>query len=946
MKKLSLFVAGLIAFSTYAQVGPLITKTPKNDQIVRCSHDEHMAEMQQNDPARYSTVNTAPVEPLQSKHKQNTEKLTGVVYTIPVVFHVLHNNGSENISDAQILDGLAILNRDYRLLNSDASQVVSAFQGMPTDVEIEFKLATVAPNGACFNGITRTVNAITNNGSDGTQQVNAIVAGNNVYQGVWPHNQYLNIYICGDIGGAAGYTFLPQGSATASATNMYYNGIFVLHDYVGSIGTSSVSSSRTLTHEVGHWLNLLHVWGSGNTPGAVGNCSQDDSVQDTPNCIGSTSCNLTQNTCNSDDAYWGTAMIDNTENYMDYSYCSKMFTQGQVTRMRTALTSATAGRSNICTVANLQARGAMPGTTLCALDFSGNVTGVCAGSNITFTTNSSSLIATYSWTFAGGSPASSTAASPTITYNTPGTYQVSLTVTATSNGQSYTKTKTSYVVVTAQVAAIALPLTEGFTSATFPPTGWSIVNAGGSTWTRSNSVGVAPTTGNSMQFLNYSINETADDEVRIRPVDLSTYSNAQISFDVAYRPYSASNSDGLEVLVSTNCGSTFTSLYSKSGTTLATVAGYQSGSAFVPTATQWRKDTVDLSAYVGQGNVIIAFRNLSGYGNNLYVDNINVTGTINNAPPVASFTSGGTTACVGQTVSYTSTSTGSPTSYSWSFPGGTPSTSTAANPTVTYSTAGTYDVSLTATNANGSNTSTQTNYITVSAPPATPTITAGGPTTFCQGGSVTLTAPASSSYAWSSGQTTQSITVSNAGSYTVTVANAAGCQSAASSATSVTINPLPSISFPNLGTVCNYNPSFTLTTASPAGGTYSGTGVSGNTFNPSTAGNGTFTISYNYTNANGCSNTGQSQIIVDPCLGINENDELFTLYPNPTTGVLHITSTVAIEKVVVIDAFGRMVYSSASNQTEIDLSNFASGMYQVHVQTNEGTQVVPVILKK
>ena len=188
--------------------------------------------------------------------------------------------------DGQILDGLSIMNRDFRLLNQDANNVQAEFQGMPSDVEVEFLLATKAPNGQCFKGITRTVNAITNDGSDGGNQVDAIIAGNDVYNGAWPGNRYLNIFICGDIGGAAGYTTKPSGWSATQMTN----GIWVLHDYVGSIGTSSVGSSSTLTHEVGHWLNLDHTWGPNNNPGNASSCSTDDNVQDTPNRIGVQAC--------------------------------------------------------------------------------------------------------------------------------------------------------------------------------------------------------------------------------------------------------------------------------------------------------------------------------------------------------------------------------------------------------------------------------------------------------------------------------------------------------------------------------------------------------------------------------------------------------------------------------------------------------------------------------
>ena len=133
---------------------------------------------------------------------------------------------------------------------------------MPADVEIEFVLATKAPNGVCFKGITRTNSPMSYQGDDGGDQVSAIVSGNDVYNNAWAGNRYLNIFVCGEIGGAAGYTTNP---GTWNATSMT-NGIWILHNYVGSIGTSNVGTSRTLTHEVGHWLNLSHPWGSTNNP--------------------------------------------------------------------------------------------------------------------------------------------------------------------------------------------------------------------------------------------------------------------------------------------------------------------------------------------------------------------------------------------------------------------------------------------------------------------------------------------------------------------------------------------------------------------------------------------------------------------------------------------------------------------------------------------------------
>src|SRR5690606_12694505 len=111
-------------------------------------------------------------------------------------------------------------------------------------------------------------------------------------------------------GGAAGYTTYPSNWSGTSMSN----GIKILHNYVGRIGTSSNSVSTALSHEVGHWLNLAHLWGDSNNPGLPGNCSDDDGVNDTPNTIGWTSCNLSGTTCD--------GVKDNVENFMEYSYCS------------------------------------------------------------------------------------------------------------------------------------------------------------------------------------------------------------------------------------------------------------------------------------------------------------------------------------------------------------------------------------------------------------------------------------------------------------------------------------------------------------------------------------------------------------------------------------------------------------------------------------------------
>ncbi|MEO6304580.1 MAG: M43 family zinc metalloprotease, partial [Bacteroidia bacterium] len=184
-------------------------------------------------------------------------KTTATTYTIPVVFHILHLGGSENISDAQIHDEMVILNRDFSKLNPDTTSIIAQYKPIAANCQIEFKLATLDENGQCTNGITRHYTTNTN-----------WVASNAYYTYTWDRTKYLNVYVVKTMqAGAAGYTYLP-GMASANA-----DAIVVLHNYIGSIGTSNSYTSRTLTHETGHWFNLQHVWGSTNQPGVA--CGDD-----------------------------------------------------------------------------------------------------------------------------------------------------------------------------------------------------------------------------------------------------------------------------------------------------------------------------------------------------------------------------------------------------------------------------------------------------------------------------------------------------------------------------------------------------------------------------------------------------------------------------------------------------------------------------------------------
>jgi PKD repeat protein len=611
---LSLILA--VINTCYSQGKPFdVTNAREGETVEYCLTHKKMNALMQI-PEYVKSLELDALEVIEPP-KGSAEKAT--IYKIPVVFHVLHNNGIENISDEQIFDALTILNRDYRLLNADANNVQSEFAGMPADIEVEFLLATKAPNGACFKGITRTKNAISYDGSDGGDQVDAIVAGNDVYQGNWAGNKYLNIFICGDIGGAAGYTTKPS----AWSANQMTNGIWVSHNYVGSIGTSSTGKSRTLTHELGHWLNLNHTWGGNNNPGNTSSCSTDDGVQDTPNCIGVQACLINSNTCSSDNAYWGFNIRDNVENYMDYSYCSRMFTQGQKTRMRAALQSSSTGRANVVSATNLTAVGAGITPYLCKADFQTDRTTICVGDVISFEDDSYNAVTGWSWSFNGGQPATSTAQNVNVTYTQPGIYSVSLTATDGANTDS--EIKTNYIRVLPTPGTI--PFWEGFEgySSLNNLVNWEVVNQ-----ENNNAFTIENTTGyggsQCAKLVNFGQAPSNVDELISSPIDLSIIpqtGTVTLSFRYSYRKKTSADYEYLKVFITGDCGDTWVQRKTLGGNQLSTLTAT---SSWKPSSqADWVTVHVTnvTSNYFSQ-NFKFKFRFEGEGGNNFYLDDINL----------------------------------------------------------------------------------------------------------------------------------------------------------------------------------------------------------------------------------------------------------------------------------------------------------------------------------
>ena len=613
MKKIyiiSFVINILLSLSSFGQVQKRVIdrQNCRDGESVEYCHSHKKLQELFNDPIEKQKYIAYQIEQDQLSNignSKSTEKL--FVYQIPIVFHVLHNGGSENISREQILDGLAIMNRDFRKLNADAATVVSEFQGLPADIEVQFVLATKDPLGNCFSGITRTQNIITNDGTDGDLQVDAIIAGNDVYNGIWPGDMYLNVFICAEIGGAAGYTRQPYSSEM-------YNGIWVLSDYVGSIGTSSENTSRTLTHESGHWLNLAHVWGNTNNPGvACGN----DNVNDTPITKGYTSCSLSNSKiCNS-------TIVENVENYMDYSYCSKMFTNGQKTRMRNALISANGGRSNLWTTNNLIATGATGTNSLCKTDFTVNKRVICSGESVTFQDLSYNVATAWSWITTGGIPATSISQNPTVVYNTPGFYTV--TLNASGNGASDSETKTQLIQVLP--AASTFPFFESFEnySSLTSTNSWSVNDLNGI-----NPFTLYSGTGYSSQkcvkLSNFDETTVTVDELVSPNIDLSSLTDQDtivLSFRYSYKRKIASNNESLKILASADCGDSWVikSTYLGSG-----LVGSANTIPWTPSVnSDWttvHDPSISKSFYTS--NFRFKFQFNGNAGNNIYIDDINL----------------------------------------------------------------------------------------------------------------------------------------------------------------------------------------------------------------------------------------------------------------------------------------------------------------------------------
>jgi len=288
----------------------------------RCGTEVITKQMMDNNPdyAQARLQVNAQTKQWIKDHPNHSEK---TIITIPVIVHVVWKTNTHNISDAQIQSQIDVLNKDYRRTNIDVINTPAVWQGIAADCEIEFCLATTDPNGQPTTGIERIQTTHGKFGMDSDIHTSAFGGADD-----WPNDDYLNIWVCDIENGLLGWASKPP----------VFNGdgLVIGYQYFGNTGTvqAPYNKGRTATHEIGHWLNLDHVWGPDFGPWT--GCNGDDDVTDTPNqeewnynCPGfphnASAC--------------GTNNGDMFMNYMDYTNdaCMNLFTLGQKDRMLAAI---------------------------------------------------------------------------------------------------------------------------------------------------------------------------------------------------------------------------------------------------------------------------------------------------------------------------------------------------------------------------------------------------------------------------------------------------------------------------------------------------------------------------------------------------------------------------------------------------------------------------------
>ena len=626
MKKvlLSLLAITVISISSQAQ------------QIIPCATDEALDNLHKQFPQLKAEYDAQLL--LQNSALITSKNGTKAIsYQVPVVFHILHEYGAENVSDANVYAVMNQLNEHYSASNADLSLVVPAFDTLIGDAEIQFKLAAIDPLGNCTNGIEHIYSHETKVG-DVYSKINQ-----------WNRSRYMNIWVVNtpNSGGETAGTLLGYATFPAGTDgNGYWTDGIVLRDWTVS------GTDRTLTHEAGHYLGLSHPFaGTSAGDGACG----DDGVEDTPPTDGSFStCNVALANCNS-------PIIENVQNFMDYSSCTYMFTPGQVSVMHNTINGIAGERNNLWTDSTLGLTGIkdlgipqIPSNSinnltvpLCApiADFHSAQKTTCVGDLMTFSDASwNAVIDSRLWTFQDGSPATSTSPNPTISFTSPGYKTV--TLQSTNAAGTGTETRTGYIYVYPNWADFNGPVSlnlENHYASWFRVNNieendakFQISNNGGINNSKAFKLNNYKDVTNADLFTNdYFYNNRLGlsvDELITPSFDFRYTTGISVSFKYALATNAVDAADvteTLKVYSSRNCGKTWSLKKSIPASQIVT-AGFAGFTDFTPSSnSQYQESNFTYIPSSADSKTIFKFVfEASDISSNLFIDDINITGTL------------------------------------------------------------------------------------------------------------------------------------------------------------------------------------------------------------------------------------------------------------------------------------------------------------------------------
>ena len=631
----------------------LLAESKKAGAVQRCLTAEYYKKRLETDPTFKTKFekNQVRLQKSLSSRFASQSRVASVNDTIPIVIHVVGSAAMQaKVTDAVLRSQIDVLNEDFNAKNADSTRIPAAFKPLFGNMGITFLLAGTDPDGSLTTGIERRTNAIDFEGGTANQAKRTAQGG----MDAWDPTKYLNLWVVEFSDDILGISVFP-----GDPDPLYLHGFVCDYRAFGRGATylfGDFNQGRTTTHELGHFLNLRHIWGDAN------NCTATDfpgaplGQDDTPN-------QFTATFGNPDDPGTGTVLIDQCsvaspgimyQNYMDYSndIALVMFTKGQMERMQTALT-LSPDRSPVLQSLTYQPGGVfVRNVSAKAIPFpSGNT--VCRNNaiapRVTIKNASTALLTSVT---VNARVNSGPITSNTITVNVAVGTEATITlppITATVAGvntltiffsmpngaaDQFPANDTIRSTFTA-TDALVVPLTERFdnVNASFPPTSWSIYNPNGDfTWMQ----GTPGKNSAGSLFIDNFNEEALDaiDEFISHPVSLAPTDSLIISFDLAHKNYPDPDFyDSLTVLISTDCGGTFVPVYHKWGAALAT-AGEFDEDYTSPAATDWRTERIILPpAMTASGRVIVSIRNTSRFGNNIFIDNL----SISSKAPITSF---------------------------------------------------------------------------------------------------------------------------------------------------------------------------------------------------------------------------------------------------------------------------------------------------------------------